>query len=189
MDAVGPGLLAQVRRLVPGRRVAVLNSGAGNWQEYRGRLRQASRSGSRPADRRAGGHFFRQSRLRVGHDPLCSSGAAGWPGCLQTAAGSALGRMVLRLGRHFGFRTINVVRRRELAEELLHAGGDAAVCTADEGIEERVKTITGGQGLPMPWTPWEATTGSAAARSWPAAAGSWFTAPFPESRCPSIPGP
>ena len=28
---------------------------------------------------------------------------------LQTAAGSALGRMVIRLGKHFGFRTINVV--------------------------------------------------------------------------------
>jgi len=46
---------------------------------------------------------------------------------LQTAAGSALGRMVIRLGRHVGFRTINVVRRKEQAEELLaaHAAGDS----------------------------------------------------------------
>src|SRR5439155_10231340 len=51
---------------------------------------------------------------------------------LQTAAGSALGRMVLRLGKHFGFRTINVVRRREQAEELRRAGADAVICTADE---------------------------------------------------------
>ena len=36
---------------------------------------------------------------------------------LQTAAGSALGRMVIRLGQQDGFRTINIVRRREQAEE------------------------------------------------------------------------
>src|SRR5437660_5644296 len=33
IDAVGPGLLSRLRRLTPGRRVAVLNAD-GNWQEY-----------------------------------------------------------------------------------------------------------------------------------------------------------
>src|SRR5206468_1289394 len=63
---------------------------------------------------------------------------------LQTAAGSALGRMVIRLGRREGFRTINVVRRREQADEILRAGGDAVICTADESIEEKVKALTDG---------------------------------------------
>ena len=45
---------------------------------------------------------------------------------LQTAAGSALGRMVIRLGKQYGFRTINVVRRREQAEELLKEGADVS---------------------------------------------------------------
>ena len=31
-------------------------------------------------------------------------------------------RMIIRLGKHLGFRTLNVVRRRETAEELLRAG-------------------------------------------------------------------
>ena len=44
------------------------------------------------------------------------------------AAGSALGRMVIRLGRHFGFRTINVVRGRQQAQELLRAGGRRSYC-------------------------------------------------------------
>src|SRR5205085_4034028 len=66
---------------------------------------------------------------------------------LQTAAGSALGRMVIRLGKHFGFRTLNVVRRRQQAEELLRAGGDAAVSTNDESLEERVQALTGGEGV------------------------------------------
>jgi NADPH2:quinone reductase len=65
---------------------------------------------------------------------------------LQTAAGSALGRMVIRLGQHVGFRTINVVRRREQAPELLQAGGDAVICSGEESIEEHVQQITGGQG-------------------------------------------
>src|SRR5438552_747478 len=33
IDAVGGGWLARLRGLRPGRRVAVLNSGGGNWQE------------------------------------------------------------------------------------------------------------------------------------------------------------
>src|SRR5947209_16944616 len=33
IDAVGPGLLRIIRGLKPGRRVAVLNSQGGNWQE------------------------------------------------------------------------------------------------------------------------------------------------------------
>jgi NADPH:quinone reductase-like Zn-dependent oxidoreductase len=66
---------------------------------------------------------------------------------LQTASGSALGRMVIRLGRHLGFRTINVVRRRQQADELLHSGADAVLCSAEEAIEDRVKQITRGEGV------------------------------------------
>jgi NADPH:quinone reductase-like Zn-dependent oxidoreductase len=66
---------------------------------------------------------------------------------LQTAAGSALGRMVIRLGRLDGFRTLNVVRRREQAEELLGLGGTAAVATSDERLTERVQALTEGQGV------------------------------------------
>jgi NADPH:quinone reductase-like Zn-dependent oxidoreductase len=70
----------------------------------------------------------------------------GW--LLQTAAGSALGRMVIRLGRMYGFRTINVVRRREQADELRKLGGDAVVCTADEKLHDRVMVLTNGEGVP-----------------------------------------
>jgi NADPH:quinone reductase-like Zn-dependent oxidoreductase len=44
---------------------------------------------------------------------------------VQTAAGSALGRMIVRLGRHLGFRTLSVVRRQQTAAELRALGGDA----------------------------------------------------------------
>src|SRR5262249_9158050 len=84
---------------------------------------------------------------------------------LQTAAGSTLGRMGIRLGKDVGSRTISVVRGREQAEELLRLGGDAAVCTADESIEERVRELTGGAGAPFALDAVGGETGSAVARS------------------------
>src|SRR5262249_34458608 len=67
---------------------------------------------------------------------------------LQTAAGSALGRMVIRLGKRHGFRTLNVVRRREQADELTRLGADAVV-SPEEPLVERVKALTGGAGVPF----------------------------------------
>ncbi|HVG33459.1 MAG TPA: zinc-dependent alcohol dehydrogenase family protein [Pyrinomonadaceae bacterium] len=66
---------------------------------------------------------------------------------LQTAAGSTLGRVVLQIARQRGFKTINVVRRREQVEELKALGADEVICTADEDIAERAKEITGKAGL------------------------------------------
>ena len=66
---------------------------------------------------------------------------------LQTAANGALGRMVIRLGVKHGFRTINVVRRREQAEELKRLGGNEVIVSPEESIRERVLAITGGEGV------------------------------------------
>src|SRR5919201_1371227 len=90
-------------------------------------------------------------RVRMLASPVNPSDLLVPPGewLLQTAAGSALGRMVIRLGRRHGFRTINVVRRREQADELLRAGGDAVICTADESIPQRVHELTNGAGVPF----------------------------------------
>jgi len=84
---------------------------------------------------------------------------------LQTAAGSALGKMVVRLSKIDGYRTINVVRRREQGEELLRAGGHEAICTADESIEERVRAITGGKGIRYALDAVGGQTGSEVVRS------------------------
>lgn len=66
----------------------------------------------------------------------------------QTAAGSTLGRIIIQLGQLRGFRTINIVRREEQAEELLEFGGDAAIDSSSESIRERIKAITGDEGVP-----------------------------------------
>lgn len=80
---------------------------------------------------------------------MCVEELALQPGewLLQTAAGSTLGRVVLQIARQRGFKTVNVVRRREQAEELLSLGADACVCTDEEDIPERVREIVGKEGV------------------------------------------
>jgi NADPH:quinone reductase len=65
---------------------------------------------------------------------------------LQNAAGSTLGRVVLQLARARGFRTINVVRRAEQAEELLALGADEVIVSERDDVGERVREITAGEG-------------------------------------------
>jgi NADPH:quinone reductase-like Zn-dependent oxidoreductase len=67
---------------------------------------------------------------------------------LQNAANSAVGRFVIQLSRRAGFRTINVVRRRDVVDELLAEGADAVICEADEDVPARVREITGAKGAP-----------------------------------------
>jgi NADPH:quinone reductase-like Zn-dependent oxidoreductase len=164
LDAAGPGLFHRLRRLSPGRRVAVLNAAGGNWQEYVViPARQAVPVPPELPDEQAAAFFVNPASalVMVRHVLQVPSGA--W--LLQTAAGSALGRMVIRLGISGRFRTINVVRRREQAGELLDAGGDAVVCTADESVEERVRGLTGGAGVPFALDAVGGATGSAAVRA------------------------
>lgn len=66
---------------------------------------------------------------------------------LQNAANSAVGRFVIQLSRRYGYRTINIVRRSELREELLELGADEVICEGDEDVVERVKELTGGKGV------------------------------------------
>lgn len=68
---------------------------------------------------------------------------------LQSAAGSVLGRQVIQFAKHYGVRTINVVRREEQIKELVDLGADQVIAsTGDSGedIAERVGQITGGKG-------------------------------------------
>lgn len=141
----GSGLLA---RRVMGRRVAVLNSGSGNWKEHVViPARQAVPVPRELTDDQAATFFVNPASALVMTRYVLRVPPGAW--LLQTAAGSTLGRMVVRLGQTYGFRTLNVVRRREQAEELLRAGGTAAVATNEESLRERVAALTNGEGVPF----------------------------------------
>jgi NADPH:quinone reductase-like Zn-dependent oxidoreductase len=65
---------------------------------------------------------------------------------LQNAANSGVGRAVIAFAKARGFKTLNVVRRRELVPELQAAGGDV-VLTDDVSMLERIRTAVGGRGI------------------------------------------
>jgi NADPH2:quinone reductase len=146
VDRSGGGLLALVRGLRPGKRVAVISAGGGAWAEYA--VVPARQLVPLPADipdEQAAAFFVNPASALAMTRHVLEVPAGAW--MLQTAAGSALGRMVMRLGKHFGFRVINVVRRLEQAEELRQAGADAVICTAEESIPTQVRVLTEGQGV------------------------------------------
>jgi len=143
VEEAGRGLLGRLRL---GRRVVVLNRKSGNWQEQVVvPARQVVPIGDDIPDEQAASFFVNPATAVAMTHYVVTIPKGEW--VLQTAAGSALGRMLLKLGKWAGFRTINVVRRPEQAEELLRYGGDAAICTAHESIADRIAAITAGTGV------------------------------------------
>jgi NADPH:quinone reductase len=147
IDAVGSGWLAKLRGLRPGRRVAVLNGKGGNWQELVVLpARQAVPVPDDLPDEQVAAFFVNPATAIVMTQRVLQVSRGGW--LMQTAAGSALGRMVIRLGKHLGFHTINIVRRMELAGELKQLGADEVLSSTEDDIPARVRQITAGAMVP-----------------------------------------
>ena len=51
---------------------------------------------------------------------------------IQNAANSAAGRAVIQISHELGYRTVNLVRRPELIDELRQAGGDVVLFDDDK---------------------------------------------------------
>jgi NADPH:quinone reductase len=147
----GVGVVEEGRGLlgwrVRGKRVAVLNStGRGNWQEQVViPARQAVPVPSGLSDEQAAMFFVNPATALIMTRYVHRVPEGEW--LLQTAGAGQVGRMVIRLGRVDGFRTLNVVRRREQAEELRRLGADAVVATDEESLTESVARLTEGQGV------------------------------------------
>jgi len=60
---------------------------------------------------------------------------------IHTAGSSALARMMIRLFKHKGIKTINVVRRDEYIEELKKEGADYVLNSQAPDFEEKLKEI------------------------------------------------
>lgn len=113
-------------RLLVGKRVAVMNQAGGNWQSF---VSVPAKSviplpGSLPLEQ-AAMFFVNPAAAYLMTRQVLAVPKGQW--LVQTGAGSALGRMVIRLGRHFGFKTLNIVRREAQVEELTKLGADAVV--------------------------------------------------------------
>ena len=62
---------------------------------------------------------------------------------VQNAANSSCGRYLIRLARLAGVRTVNIVRRPEMVDELLALGGDAVLVDGPD-LAAQVRAATGG---------------------------------------------
>lgn len=155
-------------RLFRGKRVVVLNKKGGNWAEYAvvpaGQVIPISGSLSLE---QAATFFVNPATAWVMTREVLKVPQGAW--LLQTAAGSALGRMIIRLGKHSGFRTLNVVRRSSTAEELRRLGADHVEVFDDStdpaAFMDRIRTVVGPEGLKYAVDAVGGETGSAVIRS------------------------
>ena len=79
---------------------------------------------------------------------------------IQNVANSAVGRLVIPLARAHGLKTVNVVRRESLFDELKSLGADACVVDGPD-LAERVRQATDGAPIRLGL---DAVAGNAAAR-------------------------
>jgi len=161
VEASGGGLLGWLRK---GKRVAVLNDRVGNWGDYTiTTARQVIPVPADIPDDQAATFFINPMTAVAITRHVLAVPRGEW--LLQTAAGSALGRMVIRLGKAHGFRTMNFVRRKEQMAELWAHGADAVLCEADGPIAEQVRARTNGAGVKFAMDPVGGETGSQVVQS------------------------
>lgn len=120
VEAVGGGLRG---RLFRGKRVVVLNQHGGTWAE------QAIVPDSQVipvpnslSDVQAATSFVNPMTAWMMTQRVLQIPRNAW--LIQTAAGSILGRMIIRLGQHLGFRTMNVVRSDQAVQLCRDAGAE-----------------------------------------------------------------
>ncbi len=123
VEAAGGGPLP---RLMLGKRVAVLNRRGGNWADYVVvPVQQLVPLKKHLSIEQAATFFVNPATAFIMTRLVLQIPEGQW--LVQSAAGSELGKMVIRLGRRFGFRTLNIVRREAQIEELKQLGADRVI--------------------------------------------------------------
>lgn len=123
--------------LLKGKRVVVLNRQTGNWAE---KVAVSSQfvipvSGKLTLDQ-AATFFVNPATAYVLVKQVLKVPAGEW--LIQTAAASAVGKMIIRLGQLFGFKTLNIVRRHDQAAELKALGAEHVVVFNAAHDDERI---------------------------------------------------
>jgi len=144
VDACGHGVPAAA---FAGRRVAVMaGPPMGAWQDYTIVAAQRALPVPETVSDEAAAMFIVNpvSAYAMVHEVLDVR-----PGTwlLQDAAGSALGKMVVRMGTLAGFHTINLVRGCAHREMLASLGADVIVDTDTQDVVAEVSRATRGRGV------------------------------------------
>ncbi len=134
--AAGPGLLP---RLLVGRRVAVASGQGGTWAEY------AVSAAMRCIPLRAKVSLEQAATLIV--NPLTAlaffdlARRGRHAAIVSNAAASALGRMIVRLGRTEGIPVINIVRRPDHVALLRALGAEHVLDSSEEPFAARLREL------------------------------------------------
>lgn len=143
VDACGPGV---PEAAFAGRRVAVVaGPPMGAWQDYT--VVAAQRALPVPesiGDETAAMFIVNPLTAYAMVHEVLKVRADTW--LMQDAAGSALARMVVRMSKLAGFRTINLVRGDAHREALAALGADVIVDTESQSVVEEVMKATGARG-------------------------------------------
>jgi len=136
VEAVGPDVIG----LVPGDRVVPL--GTGNWSEKlllpQASLLKIDRGIPLPV---AAGLKVNPAPAQALLSGFAELRAGDW--ILQNAANSSVGRSVIEIAAARGLKTVNVVRREDVALELAALGADIVLVDGDD-LAARVAEATGG---------------------------------------------
>jgi NADPH:quinone reductase-like Zn-dependent oxidoreductase len=142
VDALGPG----TRDVARGQRVSVINGQGGNWADYTiVPARDLIPVAADVPDEQAASFVINPASAILMLQHVLAVPRGEW--LLQSAAGSQIGRMMIRLAKRAGIRTINVVRRRESVADLKELGADAVIVSTDGPIDKQVRGITGPEGV------------------------------------------
>jgi NADPH2:quinone reductase len=159
VEASGGGLLGRFRT---GKRVAVVNDRRGNWSEYTvTTARQVIPVPADLPDAQAATFFVNPATALALTRHVLEVAPGQW--VAQSAAAGALGSMIVRLGRKFGFRTVNVVRHERQIDVLKSLGADVVLLDGDD-LPDRIRAATGG-GVPFALDPVGGDTGARLLRS------------------------
>ncbi|WP_165065937.1 zinc-dependent alcohol dehydrogenase family protein [Paludisphaera rhizosphaerae] len=161
VEEAGPGLMG---RFVVGKRVVVINNKGGNWAEYAVvPWKQARPIPDDIPDEQAATFFVNPATALAMVRHVLKVPKGEW--LLLSAAGSTLGKMIIKLGRHDGFKTLCVVRRSEAKQELIDLGADAVISSSEGPVPEQVRRVTGDAGPKYALDPIGGEAGTAIFRS------------------------
>ena len=130
-------------RLLKGRRVACAAADpkvtGGMWAEYVVTSAQWYAELRKHVDLEQGAALLINPMTAWGlmHEARCGGHRA----VVQTAAASALGRMIIRLGKRFSIPVINVVRRAEQVELLRGLGAEYVLNSSEPEFNERLREL------------------------------------------------
>ncbi|MDA1013390.1 MAG: zinc-dependent alcohol dehydrogenase family protein [Planctomycetota bacterium] len=161
VEASGGGMLA---KMLVGKRVAVGCRDGGGWSEQVVLpFKQVVPLDSRIPDEQAAMFFVNPITAFVLTHRALRIPAGEW--LLQTAANSAVGRMVIRLGQRTGFKTCNIVRREDQVKSLKAIGADEVIVfdprKDSAGLSDRVRAACGSDGVRFAIDPVGGPMGSA----------------------------